>query len=281
MEAYREEFRIRVMCRVLGVSRSGYYAWRTRPDSTRKKADQELLQQIRVVHGLSRGTYGAPRVHAELKAEGIVCGRHRVARLMRHAHIRAKAARRFKATTQSRHRLPVAPNLLERRFAVGTVNRVWVADLTYIFTHEGWLYLAVIMDLGSRLIVGWAMDRRMTKELAVTALRMALSRRKPGSGLIHHSDRGSQYASDAYQALLGQYAILPSMSRKGDCYDNAVGESFFRTLKVELVYHCDYQSRQEARQSIFEYLEGFYNRRRRHSSLGYLSPVAFEIRKTA
>lgn len=281
MEAHREEFRIRVMCWVLGVSRSGYYAWRTRPDSTRKKADQALLQQIRVVHGLSRGTYGAPRVQADLKAEGIVCGRHRVASLMRHAHIRAKAARRFKATTQSRHRLPVAPNLLERRFAVGTVNRVWVADLTYIFTHEGWLYLAVIMDLGSRLIVGWAMDRRMTTELAVTALRMALARRQPGAGLIHHSDRGSQYASDAYQALLGQYAILSSMSRKGDCYDNAVGESFFRTFKVELVYHCDYQSRQEARQSIFEYLEGFYNRRRRHSSLGYLSPVAFEMRKTA
>lgn len=270
-----------VMCRVLGVSRSGYYAWRTRPDSTRKKADRELTQKIRVVHGMSRGTYGAPRIHAELKADGIVCGRNRVARLMRHAEIRAKAARRFKATTNSRHRLPVAPNLLERRFAAGRVNRVWVADMTYIFTHEGWLYLAVIVDLCSRLVVGWAMDSRMTKELAVTALLMAVWQRKPGSGLIHHSDRGSQYASGEYQALLGQYAIRPSMSRQGDCYDNAVGESFFKTLKVELVYHCDYQSRQEARQSIFEYLEGFYNRRRRHSSLGYMSPVEFEMRKTA
>ena len=272
----QEVFKTTLMCDTLKVSRSGYYSWRVRPESKRKKASKDITHKIRVIHGMSRKTYGSPRIHAHLAADGITCGLNRVARLMRQAGIRAKTVRKFKATTNSRHNLPVAPNLLEKRFYTNVPNQVWVADITYIPTREGWLYLAAIMDIFSRMVIGWSMDSRMCRGLVINALRMALLNRKPTPGLIHHSDRGSQYASYDYQYHLSEYRIRPSMSGKGDCYDNAVQESFFKTLKTELVYHCDYQTRDEAKKSIFEYIEVFYNRQRRHSFIGYMSPAEFE-----
>lgn len=277
----QEVFKTTLMCDALEVSRSGYYSWRMRPESERKKAGKELTSNIRVIHGMSRKTYGSPRIHAQLAADGIRCGLNRVARLMRQAGIRAKTVRKFKATTTSRHNLPVAPNLLEKRFHTNVPNQVWVADITYIPTREGWLYLAAIMDIFSRMLIGWSMDSRMGRGLVIKALQMALLNRKPAPGLIHHSDRGSQYASYDYQHHLSEYQIRPSMSGKGDCYDNAVQESFFKTLKTELVYHCDYQTRDEAKKSVFEYIEVFYNRQRRHSFIGYMSPAEFEALNVA
>lgn len=276
VEDHRDEYPIGRMCAVLGVSTSGYYAWRDRRPSKRAQANQKLLKRIREIHGRSRKTYGSPRVHAQLVAEGIVCNKKRVERLMREHDICAQRCRRRRTTTNSRHNLPVAPNLLGQRFTATTPNQKWVSDISYVRTREGWLYLAVVMDLYSRQIVGWSMGSQVTARLATRALEMAVATRRPGAGLIHHSDRGVQYASTAYQQILRARAMIPSMSRRGNCYDNAPMESFFGTLKSELVHHRYYQSRAEARTDIFAYIEGFYNRERLHSALGYQSPVQFE-----
>lgn len=276
IERHRSEHGVEKMCRVLEVARSGYYAWRKRPESDHKKADKRLLEDIKRIHRQGRNAYGSPRVTKQLHAEGVRCGKNRVARLMRAAGLRAVAKRKFKVTTDSRHDYPVAPNLLNRDFTAERPNQVWVTDITYIPTLEGWLYLAIVMDLYSRQIVGWAMDRMLTKELVIKALRQAIGRRNPPQGLIHHSDRGCQYASLQYQMMLREYGILQSMSRKGDCYDNACAESFFHTLKVELIHRQRYWTRSQARQSVFEYIEVFYNRVRLHSTLGYVSPYQYE-----
>ncbi|AQS60349.1 transposase [Desulforamulus ferrireducens] len=269
------------MCQVFKVSRSGFYAWLKREESSRAKQNKELLKEIHNVYKLSRGTYGSPRVTKALKNQGITCSRNRVARLMRDYGIFAKTKRRYKATTNSKHSYPVAPNLLNQNFSANQPNQVWVADITYIPTDEGWLYLAAIKDLYNRKIVGWAMDKTMTRQLVLDALNQAVMRYRPLAGLIHHSDRGSQYASYEYQQALRGYGIITSMSRKGNCYDNASMESFFGTIKRELIYGSRYRTRAEARHAIFEYIEVFYNRIRLHSSLGYMSPVEYEQAKNA
>jgi putative transposase len=266
---------------VLGASRSGYYAWRDRPPSPAAVRRDRLVEQIREAHRESRSTYGSPRVHRELKALGVACCENTVAKLMRLHDIRSKARRRFVArTTDSRHDRPVAENVLAREFYPDRPDTAWAADITYIPTAEGWLYLAAVIDLCSRKVVGWATADHLRAELPVEALRMALTHRRPTGELLHHSDRGVQYASDAYQSLLAEHGIEPSMSRKGNCWDNAVVESFFSTLKRELVHHENYVSHAEARRSLFEYIEVFYNRKRRHSTLGYRSPTEFEARLT-
>jgi transposase InsO family protein len=275
--AHREQFEITVMCRVLTVSRSGYYAWLKRPTSSREMADQALSQQIKEIHQQSRQTYGSPRIQAELAENGVNCGHKRVARLMRDEELFAKQSRKFRVTTtDSAHSYPVAPNLLDQAFRASRANEKWLTDITYIPTAEGWLYLAVVLDLYSRRIVGWAMSDSLERHLVIAALQMAIKMRQPSPGLLHHSDRGSQYASEDYQALLTQHQMRCSMSRTGNCYDNAPTESFFGTLKTELVHHCQYQTKAEAKTDIFEYIEVFYNRFRRHSALGYQSPVNFE-----
>jgi len=279
--AHFTQFPMRLMCRALEVSRSGYYAWRKRPASRRSMKNRLLLERIKEVHKNSRKTYGSPRVHRQLLAEGERCGRGRVERLMSANGIRAKQKRKFVATTDSKHDLPVAENILQREFHVEEPNRVWLSDITYIPTDEGWLYLAGVLDLCSRTAVGWSMGESLETGLVLDALKMAHQRRRPGDGLIHHSDRGSQYASDDYGDLLKSYGMQMSMSRKGDCWDNAVMESFFGTLKKELVHHRKYRTRAEARQDIFEFIEVFYNRERLHSSLGYMSPAAYEKQITA
>lgn len=276
MQQHETEFPIAVMCDVLGVSRSGYYVWRRKAESKRSQANAKLLETIRDTHHDSRGTYGSPRVYRELKKQGIPCSENRVARLMREDGLRAKTRKRYKATTNSKHDFPVAPNLLQRDFSPAQPNQVWTGDITYIWTTEGWLYLAVVIDLFSRSVVGWAMDKRMTRKLVMDALTMAVQRRQPSAGLIFHSDRGSQYASGDFQSLLAKNGMRCSMSRKGDCWDNAPTESFFGSLKQELVFHQRYPTRFHARQSIFEYIELFYNRRRLHSTLGYKSPAEYE-----
>jgi len=278
IEEHRESHEVGLMCRVLEVSRSGYYAWTGRPPSRRAETSARLVDQIRVVHAESRQLYGAPRVHAELADRGESCGRKRVARLMRQAGIQARTVRKFRVTTQSSHQWPIAPNLLGRRFTATAPNRVWLADITYVRTSEGWLYLAAIVDVFSRYVVGWAMGDNLEGDLAVRALKMAFAHRRPASGLIHHSDRGTQYACNAYRKLLAQHGAQVSMSRKGDCWDNAPMESFFHTLKGELVTLVTFRTRAEAVREIFEYVEAFYNRRRRHSAIGYLSPAEFERR---
>jgi putative transposase len=277
MEAEKANYPIALMCRVLEVSRTGFYAWCSRPESTRRKANRKLAEQIREAHEASRRTYGSPRVHAELRAQGHQVGRHRVARLMQQEGLAARRKKRYRATTNSDHSEPVAANVLGRSFEVTAPNRVWVGDITYIATAEGWLYLAVLLDLCSRAVVGWAMSPELDCSLALAALRMALERRRPTPGrLLHHSDRGVQYASSAYRAALETHGIVVSMSRRANCWDNAPAESFFGTLKVELVGERVFPSRAVARTEIFEYIEVFYNRTRRHSTLGYLSPVDFE-----
>ena len=268
------------MCRALGVSRSGYYRWRQEPVSEREKENEKLAAAIRDIHERSRNTYGSPRVHAELKDRGYRIGRNRVARLMRKHRIRSKVKKRFKVTTHSKHGLPVAENLLKRGdVQLHRPNQVWVSDITYIRSREGWLYLCIIMDLYSRSIVGWSMEERLTKELVLKSLNMACMRREPQRGIIFHSDRGSQYASKDFRALLAGKGFRASMSGKGNCYDNVHAESFFHTMKVEEVYGDPYRSRQEARLSLFEYIEVFYNRFRKHSQLGYQSPYEFEQEK--
>jgi putative transposase len=239
------------------------------------------LVEIKAVHLAKRQTYGSPRIHAELKALGLRLGEKRVARLMRAGDIRAKQKRKFKATTDSKHSHPVAPNLLARGFEASAPNQKWVADITYIPTREGWLYLAAIVDLYSRYVVGWSMSERMNRRLVLDALEMAVGRRRPGPGLLHHSDRGSQYACADYQEALKARGMICSMSRKGDCWDNAPMESFFHTLKTELVHHRDYQTRWEAKADIFEYVEVFYNRSRSHSALGFITPAEYEMIKRA
>ena len=277
IQEHRAAFPVTTLCRVLSVSTSGYYSWAAAQERARPEGDRILLGQIRAVHEKSRGRYGSPRVHAELRAQGIRTSRKRVARLMRMAALRASRPARRRRTTDSDHDAPVAENHLGRRFAVEAPSRVWGSDITYVETGEGWLYVAVVLDLFSRRIVGWSMGSSLSSHLVERALRMALPHRRPGSGrLIHHSDRGVQYASRAYQALLKRHAIRCSMSRRGDCWDNAPVESFFSTLKVEEVHRQRYRTRAEARQAIFEYIEVFYNRARRHSSLGYVSPCQFE-----
>ncbi len=281
MQRHRREFPLGLMCRVLAVSRSGYYAWARRPPSRRTHTDQQLSTAIGAVHAASRRTYGSPRVQAELVAHGWRCGRHRVARLMRAAGLTGHRRRRWRVTTDSRHGHPVAANTLARQFAVARLDQVWVADLTYVPTDEGWLYLAVVLDLASRRVVGWAMAPRLTRPLALAALEMALRQRRPAGGLLHHSDRGSQYASADYQARLARHGLQVSMSRPGDVWDNAMAESFFATLKTELVHQRHFRTRHEARAELFEYIEIWYNRRRRHSALGYLSPAAYEQQQVA
>ena len=274
-------FPVTMLCRMLRVSRSGFYGWRSRPTSRRAIGNQRLLAEIRAVWKESRGNYGSPRVHAELRARGWRVSRKRVERLMRDNGIQARRKRRFRNTTNSKHNRPVAPNVLDRKFDVETSNTTWAGDVTYIWTLQGWMYLAVILDLFSRRVVGWAMSTRNDTTLALDAMKMAIAGRQPDVGLLHHSDRGSPYASKDYGKLLDAYGIVPSMSRKGDCYDNAVVESFFGTLKNELVHHVVFLTRDAARKAIFEFIEVFYNRQRRHSSLGYLSPVDYEIEMEA
>lgn len=269
------------MCQVLEVSRSGYYARRKRGPSARKMANQALLEQIKAIHHESRETYGSPRVTRALRQQGVTCGENRVARLMRQAGIQGKQAKLFRSTTQRNPEHPVAPNLLQRDFTADRPDQIWLADITYIPTQEGWLYLAAVMDLCSRRIVGWAMDKRMTEDLTLSALQMALDTRKPDPELIHHSDRGSQYTSTAYQALLKDNELRVSMNGVGTWYDNAPMESFFGTLKSECVYHRDYRTRREARTDIFSYIEGFYNPHRLHSSLDYMSPETYELELVA
>lgn len=264
------------MCDVLDVSRSGYYAWRTRPASAREMADDEHVKTIRRIFDDSRQTYGYESIWRAMQAEEKACGKHRVRRLMRQERLVVKQTKRYKRTTKANPDHQVAPNLLDGDFEADRPDTKWCGDITYIPTQEGWLYLAVILDLFSRRIVGWAMAARMTQELVCAALRMALRQRQPAGELIHHSDRGSQYTGQAFQALLADHSITPSMSGRGNCYDNAPVESFFGTLKAELVNHALYRTRQEAMRDIFFYLEGFYNRSRRHTALGYLSPAAFE-----
>jgi putative transposase len=278
--AQARSYPITVLCRVLGLARSGYYAWQRRQPSAHAQRDRDLMQQIDAIFGASRQTYGSPRVHAELRAQGVRCGRKRVARLMRHAQLRARRRRRTVRTTDSCHDQPIAPNLLARSFVAEAPNRVWLADITYLPTREGWLYLAVVLDLYARRVVGWSMQATLERRLVLAALEHALGRRQPPAGLIHHSDRGSQYASAEYQALLGQAQMHSSMSRRGDCWDNAPMESFFATLKTEVATPV-FASHAAARQAVFEYIEGFYNRLRRHSALAYLSPAAYEQQRDA
>ena len=275
---HSHEFPVTRMCRVLAVSTSGYYAWRGRPQSQRAQDNLELVDRIKEVHAASRETYGSPRVHAELvQGQGIHCNKKRVERLMRIHDIRGRQRRRRRVkTTDSNHSLPVAPNLLDRQFEADAPNRKWVADITYVPTDQGWLYVAAVLDLFSRRVIGWSMANTMCTLLVKDALEMAISLRHPQAGLLHHSDRGSQYASAEYQAVLQTDQAVASMSRAGNCYDNAAMESFFGTLKCELIHDRHYRTRAEARQDIFEYIEVFYNRQRRHSSLGYLSPVDYE-----
>ncbi len=286
---HASEFKVQAMCRVLEVSRPGYYAWRVRRiqreecgPSKRIRADQDLTVRIRAVHRKSRKRYGSPRIHRELRAHGIRVGEKRVARVMREGGIRAKQSRKFRVTTtDSSHAHPVGENVLNRQFSVTDIiapNRVWASDITYIPTAEGWLYLAVILDLFSRRVVGWSMKHTMERSLTLDALRMALSQRTPGLGVLHHSDRGSQYACGDYRMLLDQHGMECSMSRKGDCWDNAVAESFFATLKKELVNDAGWQTREVARAALFEYIEVWYNRERRHSSIDYLSPADYETK---
>lgn len=262
IDQHKDSWPVVVMAGLLGVSTAGYYAWRDRPVSDRQQRPDALLAEIVAIHERVKGRYGSPRIHAELQADGPGCCVNTVAEVMRQAGIRAKTARKFKHTTDSSHNRPVAPNVLDRRFEVSAANESWVADITYIATREGWLYLSVVEDLFSRKVVGWSMDSMMTSRLVVAALEMAIERRCPGEALLAHSDRGSQYASEHYQELLGKHGIECSISGVGQCWDNAPMERFFASLKKELVHQEDYQTREQARASIFEYIEVFYNRQR-------------------
>lgn len=276
IEEHKHEFAIVVMCSVLMASESGFYAWRKRLPCRRKREDAHLTQEVRQVFEEHKGRYGSPRIYRNLHDEGIVCSRRRVARLMREEELSAKLKHRRVITTKRDETHPVAPNILNRDFHAKEPDKKWVTDITYIPTKQGWLYLAVILDLYSRMIVGWSMSGNCDEKLVERALEQALARRRPKAGLLHHSDRGSQYTAHAYQAYLQRYGIQPSMSRKGNCWDNAVMESFFGTVKDECVGEMVYASREEARLALFTYMEGYYNRIRRHSTLGYMSPLQYE-----
>jgi putative transposase len=268
---------IELMCKVMEVSRSGYYAFATKCLSKREKTDQRLMPMVQEIFKENRKAYGYRRVSDEMEKRGESCGWHKTSNLMRKLNLKPVVKRRFKLTTDSKHSLPIFTNILNRDFKPSKMNQAWTSDITYIDTHQGWLYLAVVMDLYSRKIIGWAMDRFMAVDLVENALKMALSRRKISAGLLLHSDRGSQYASHKYQALLKQHGIICSMSRKGNCWDNAPMESFFRSLKVECVYQQSFKQREEAKTEVFSYIEGFYNRQRKHSALNYLSPRDYEL----
>jgi transposase InsO family protein len=281
IQRHEGQHTVALMCRVLAVSRSGYYDWRGRPPSGRAQANVRLTADVQRVYAQHQGRAGSPRITRQLREEGQTVGRNRVARVMRGQRLRARAGRKYKATTNSNHHLPVAPNLLEQDFTATGPNRKWVSDITYIWTEEGWLYLAVVLDLYSRLVVGWAMSERMTANLVCEALALALWRRQMPSGVIVHSDRGSQYCSADYQRLLLRHKLLCSMSKKGDCYDNAAMESWNHSLKVEAIHGERFATREMAKAHVFEYIEVYYNRKRLHSRLGYLSPEVFEARQAA
>jgi transposase InsO family protein len=274
--AEKANFPVRRLCQVLQVSRAGFYVWQRRAPAARTRADQRLAVDIATIHAESGRRYGSPRIHAELLARGCRTSRKRVARLMRTQRLAGRRRRRFRGTTRSEHGWPIAPNHLARQFTRSAPDQAWATDITYIWTAEGWLYVAVIIDLCSRFIVGWAINARIRDALTRDALQMALQRRRPPRGVLHHSDRGSQYASGPYQRMLAAHGIVASMSRRGNCWDNAVAESFFATLKVELAHDAHWATRAQAQADLFEYIECFYNGRRRHSALGYLSPAAFE-----
>lgn len=277
IQQHQSTYPVRMMCRVLQVSPSGYYRWCKAPPSQRAAQNQQLLGQIQMVHAQSRQIYGSPKIQQALRQQGIRCGRNRIMRLMRQAGLASKRPRCFTRTTQANPQHRSAPNHLQQHFATTAPNQVWLSDITYIATAEGWLYLATVLDLYSRRIIGWAMAAHMTDSLSRQALQMALRQRKPqGRTLLHHSDRGSQYTSSAFQQLLADHHITVSMSGTGNCYDNAPMESFFAQLKTEWIYHCRYPSRQAAKTSIFAYIEGFYNTHRLHGALDYRSPVQFE-----
>jgi putative transposase len=276
IDEHRDQFPVTLMCNVLRVSPSGYYAWRGRPPSAREMANRALYKKIEAVYNENRGVYGSPRIYRELDRQGVACSENQIARLMRLRGLQAKQTKRFKSTTRRNKAHTAAPNLLKRDFATDRPDQKWLADITYIPTREGWLYLAAILDLHTRRIVGWAMSDRMTSDLTIAALKMALLQRQPQAGLIHHSDQGSQYTDRVYQVLLKDYGIRASMNGAGTWYDNAPMESFFGTLKSELVHHCVYYTRGEARADVFLYIESFYNRHRLHSALDYLSPEAYE-----
>lgn len=275
---YRAQYPLRLMCRVLAVSPAGFYAWQRRPPSAHQGEDTRLRVTIAALHRQSRQTYGSPRILRDLRAAGECVAQKRVARLLREQGLVGTPPRGFKVTTDSRHGQPVAPNHLARQFAVAQPNRVWATDVTYVATWAGWLYLAVVLDLGSRRVVGWALSARPDRHLVLTALDRALTRRRPPPGLLHHSDRGSVYASADYQARLATTGLVGSMSRRGNCWDNAVVESFFATLKRELLARHRWPTREAASAAIAEYIDGWYNLHRRHSTLGYLSPMAYEAR---
>jgi putative transposase len=275
IEALRQHYPAAALCRLLGVSESGYHAWRKRPPSARARQEARLEMEIRAAHQRTRETCGPERLQADLSDHGVRVGLHRIKRIRKKLGLRCRQKRKFKATTDSKHTLPVAPNLLDRQFAVEAPNKAWLTDITYIATDEGWLYLAGVKDLFSGEVVGYAMSERMTKALVMQALFRACATKRPGKGLIHHSDRGSQYCAHDYQKLLKQFGMIPSMSRKGNCWDNAPMESFWGTLKTELVHHRRFATRNQARQEITEYIEIFYNRMRRQARLGFLSPAAF------
>lgn len=265
------------MCAVLGVSASGFYGWANRPVSRREQENRRLLNRIQSIHADSGENYGSIKTWKTLRHEGESCGRHRVARLRRINGIIAKRMRRFRAAYAARNSAPAAPNLLAQDFTAEAPNRIWVGDITFIPTRKGWLYLAVVLDLYSRRVIGWSMSHRINQPLTIDALTMAIRQRSPEPGLIYHSDQGIQYSGTMYQTILKTYDMIASMSRKGNCYDNAVAESFFSNLKNELVYHCDYHDRDEARAAIFKYIEVFYNRKRLHETLNYISPEQYEL----
>ena len=277
IDAEKAAFPIGFLCEQLAVSRSGYYAWQGRAPSGRAVASAALGDQVAAIYGANKGRYGSPRIVRELGAQGRWTSRKRVARIMREKGLAARRRTRCRRTTDSTHPFPIAENVLARQFTTRAPNQVWVTDLTYVWTHEGWLYVSAILDLYSRAVVGWAMSDRIDTALCLKALEMAVQARRPTAGLVHHSDRGSQYASHEYRAALAQHGMVCSMSRRGNCWDNAVAESFWGTLKNELADEMDFASRAEARRVIFEYIEGFYNRRRRHSSIAYRSPREHEM----
>jgi transposase InsO family protein len=281
MKEHSKEYSIEKMAQVLGVSKSGYYSWLKRPESKRSLENKKLLEDIKKIHEESRRTYGSPRVHKALLKKGLKCSIKRVARLMCENNIRSKVRKKFKATTNSKHSNPVAPNLLDRNFIVQAPDKVWVSDITYIYTNEGWLYLCIIVDLYSRKVIGWSMGCRIDTKLVKRSFLMALINRNYPKGVLFHSDRGVQYTSKAFQSVLEKSKYVCSMSRKGNCWDNACAESFFHTLKTEEVYHKKYKTRIEAKRSIFEYIEVFYNRKRIHSFLGDMSPEEYEIKHRA
>ena len=278
MEQEKASHHIATLCRVLGVSSSGYYAWCDRPLSMRARADQALLDQIQAIHERSRGTYGAPRIHAELRAQGVRCGRKRVARLMREANLIGAQRRRYRGTTRQDRQAVPAPDLVQRDFTASAPDRLWVADITYVATGEGWLYLATVLDAWSRRIVGWAMGDTLRTELVVDALNMAVWNRRPAVGVVHHSDRGAQYTSLTFSRRCRDAGLTPSMGSIGDAYDNALAEAFFASLETELLMRHRFATRKAARLALFDYIEAFYNSHRRHSALGYLSPAQFERR---